>query len=190
MYKALLDMDGVIADFMTAICKAHGRPNPYYDPVTEEKARGTFDTEKIWGITPEEFWAPIQGYALDFWETIEKTPEADQIIRLVSREFGVDNVAILTAPSKDAGSVPGKRAWMDKNYPAFSKRMIFTSAKEFLAGGNRFLIDDRDKNIQGFEEAGGTGILVPRPWNRSWRLEKAVVKVIEEGLERKRYYGK
>jgi 5'(3')-deoxyribonucleotidase len=183
MYKAMLDMDGVLADFMKAICKAHNRPNPY---VNNPSAYSEFNTEKVWGITPEEFWAPIQGESLDFWAGIDKTPEADRIVRLVCREFGMDNVAILTAPSRDVGSVPGKRAWMDKHYPRLAKNMIFTSAKGFLAGPKRILIDDRDRNVVEFKQAGGDAILFPRLWNSSWMHDGEGMKILERELAKGR----
>lgn len=159
--QCLLDMDGVIADFMGQLCKYHGRPSPYLDPANY----GVWDTEILWGITVEEFWAPIKEDSLYFWRTILKTPEADKIVQYATQFFGEENVAILTAPSDDEGAVPGKRWWMKKLYPQFEKKMIFGSAKEFMAAPYRTLIDDRDKNVEGFRAAGGKAILVPRLWN-------------------------
>ena len=183
MYKALLDMDGVLVDFMKGICAAHNRPDPY---INNPLAYGEFQTEKVWGITPEEFGAPIQGEALEFWTGLDKTPEADKIVRLVCREFGADNVAILTAPSKDAGSVPGKRAWLNRHYPYLSHNVIFTAAKGFLAGPKRILIDDRDKNVQEFKKAGGDAILVPRPWNSHFMFKDEVMETLTRELTKGR----
>lgn len=183
----LLDMDGVIADFIGSLCKFHGRETPY----TKPESLGKFDTEKLWKISDKEFWAPIAKNSLEFWEGIEKTPEADEIVKLAVLEFGLENVCILTAPSKDAGSVPGKRAWISRFYPCFDKRMIFAtaSAKKFCAGKGKFLIDDKDSNVDEFNEAGGTGILVPRPWNAEHMLEKDLVDVVKKQIQEGKKYG-
>lgn len=172
--QCLLDMDGVIADFMTQLCIFHDRPSPYVDP----SAYGIWDTEKLWNITVDEFWAPIKKDSYAFWKMIPKTSEADAIVKLVSDTFGVENVAILTAPSDDEGAVPGKRRWMKRNFPQFEKRMIFGSAKEFLAAPYRVLVDDRDKNILSFEDAGGEGVLVPRLWNRAYHYADSSEKIV------------
>lgn len=185
--QAFLDMDGVIADFMGSLCKVHGRAIPYSDPA----CLGKFDTEKLWGISDEEFWAPIASNSLEFWERIEKTPEADEIVKLAVLEFGIENVCILTAPSKDAGSVPGKRAWISRFYPSFSRRMIFAtaSAKKFCAAKGKYLIDDKDSNVDEFDAVGGTGILVPRPWNAEHMLEGQLVEVIKEQIRTGKKHG-
>lgn len=165
-----LDMDGVIADFVGAIHKAHGREYCYSDP----SVRGRFEIEEIWGISTNEFWSTD---SYEFWDGVQPTPEAEGIVSLVSDRFGVDNVAILTAPSDGPGCVPGKRAWMRRYFPQFHKRMIFCAAgaKAFLAGDGRYLIDDRDKNIVDFQKSGGSAILVPRHWNTEHAIADQVV---------------
>lgn len=168
MKQCFVDMDGVIADFVSAISRAHNRPSPYTDPRTLGISLGLFDMEKIWGITAKEFWVPSNSH--EFWATIEKTPDADAIINLAESQFGSENVAILTAPSQAEGCISGKREWIKHHYPQFKQRIIFASAKEFLAGPDKFLIDDRDKNIDAFRGAGGTGILVSRLWNQCHNL--------------------
>jgi len=161
--QCLLDMDGVIADFMKACCAAHNRPDPYL----QESSLGIWETEKVWGITEREFWKPIDALGLGFWDGIVKTPEADRIVELLTETFGETNIAILTAPSFDPGCVPGKMAWIKRHYPQFKKRIIFGHAKEFLSAPYRVLVDDRDKNVENFRAAGGQAILVPRPWNKA-----------------------
>lgn len=178
--KCFLDMDGVIADFMGSLCRVHGKTNPYEDA----KALGCWDTEQLWGISEKEFWAPIAGNSLEFWQGIEKTKEADEIVELVSNAFGPANVVILTAPSSDHGSVPGKRDWIERHYPQFKKRMIFAtaSAKQFMASSTSVLVDDKDSNVAEFIRAGGHSVLVPRPWNMDHAREYKLMRVLREGL--------
>ena len=153
-------MDGVLADFVGGCLRAHGRPSPYTDPVN----LGIFEIEKIWGMSAEEFWKPCDGPR--FWDDLDKTPEADKIVQLVTRRLGTNNVAILTSPSMSPYCVPGKRRWMRRYFPQLAENMIFTSAKKFLAHPNAVLIDDRDDNIWDFLEFGGRAVTVPRPWNK------------------------
>jgi 5'(3')-deoxyribonucleotidase len=134
--KALvfLDMDGVIADFVGGITSLHGRPSPYSDP----KNFGEFHMDKIWGMTAEEFWAPLNRInSFDFWANLNPTPEAHDIVDLLSSRYGVENVCILTSPTLDSGCVPGKRAWTERHFPQLAKNMLFGSAKQFLAGPGR-----------------------------------------------------
>lgn len=176
MRQCLIDMDGVIADFVGAISLAHNRPNPYLKP----EAQGIWDMELLWGISAAEFYRPSD--CREFWVSMPKTPEADQIVELALASFGLANTAILTAPSSFEGCIPGKRAWIERYYPTLKSQMIFGSAKEFLAGPNRWLLDDRDKNVDAFQKAGGHGVLVPRPWNRGHLESGNVIGVLFEAI--------
>lgn len=178
--KCFLDMDGVLIDFLSGASKAHGRELPY----TKVENRGIWETEQLWGITSDAFWKPIDALGAGFWEDLPKTDECDEIISLVDNYFGLDNVAILTAPSDDPNCVIGKKLCLKKRLPMFKKRVIFTGAKEFLAGPNRVLIDDRDKNIKDFFEAGGYAIRVPRLWNMAHTQSHVVIQSIKKQLDR------
>ena len=164
MKYCFLDMDGVLADFVTGICTASGRPNPYTTPA----ARGVFDMEKLWGITAEEFWRDT--LADGFWEGLGKTEFADELVEMVLQRFSVEQVCILTSPSMAANCIPEKRAWVRKYYPQLAGNMLLGAAKHFLAGPDRMLLDDRDKNIENFDAYGGVGITVPQVWNKEWRF--------------------
>lgn len=159
-----LDMDGVIVDFVGGVCKAHNRKSPYL----EQSSYGVWDMEKLWGISVDEFWQPTEYPG--FWRQLEPTTDAEQIVKLVTNAFGLGNIAVLTAPSDSIWCVNEKREWMKSHFPALAKNMIFTSAKRFLAGEDRVLVDDRDKNIDQFSQAGGQTILVPRLWNRKYEF--------------------
>jgi len=166
--KVYLDMDGVLADFNLAAHAAHGREDCYPG---NPSAYGEWHIEKVWGYTPEEFWAPLQ--RTGFWESIRKTPEADMIVEACLTEVGPGNVAILTSPSLDAFSIPGKRTWISNHFPELTEQMIFTKAKGFVAGPNRILIDDCDRNIDEWSKERGWAIQVPRLWNREYPAAQA-----------------
>ena len=172
----MLDMDGVIADYVGATCRAHGLITPYGDV----NCFGIFEMEKCWGMTEEKFWEPLATF--DFWAKMPKTPEADEIVDLLIQKFSVENICILTNPSSYDGCIGAKKAWILENYPQFEKQMLFGASKHFLAGPGRFLVDDRTKNIQAFDGFGGIGITVPRPWNHRYAQRHNVVREIQSQL--------
>lgn len=157
--QALLDMDGVIADFLGGAARAHDRPWPYDDP----KALGVWETADLWGITVAEFWAPLRG--ADYWADLEPTADGFDILEAVEDAFG-DRVCLLTTPSKDPECPAGKLRWIAKHVPQYENRYLMGPSKEFCTGPNRLLIDDRDENVERFVAAGGTAFLLPRPWNK------------------------
>lgn len=177
--RAYIDMDGVLADFVGGMCQVHGKPSPY-DP-TNQQTLGRFDMEKLWGMSPSQFWYKAE--EPEFWCNLEKTSEADEIVELAVGGFGLENVAVLTAPPLSMGAVPGKRIWMKKHYPQLAKRMIFTGAKEFIAAPGRMLIDDKDSNVDGWEDEGGDGILLPRLWNRRHFQAKDCMDVLRREFD-------
>lgn len=168
-----LDMDGVIADFVGSCCRAHDLETPY----GKQNNMGIFEMEDCWGMTQEQFWAPLANVA--FWENLPKTPEADELVAYLIKIFGEENICILTNPSSYDGSIGGKKTWMENNFPQFEKQMLFGSAKKFLAGRERFLVDDRDKNLDAFRDAGGTAICVPRLWNHAYRDAGSVMQQVK-----------
>lgn len=173
--KCFLDMDGVIADFVGAIHKAHGREYCYADP----SVRGQFEINPIWGISASEFWSKD---SFEFWADIEPTTEASEIVSVLEEAFTTENVCLLTSPSLGVGSISGKRSWVAQHFPQFSNRMIFTSAKQFLAGPERLLVDDRDQNVADFRRHGGRAILVPRHWNSMHAQSDFVGQYISAGV--------
>jgi 5'(3')-deoxyribonucleotidase len=157
-----LDMDGVLVDFVTGICEAHGLDNPYLKP----EALGEFDMAKLWGMSNTAFWRPAKNLGLEFWASLKPTLYAKELVTLVESEF--ENVAILTAPSSDPSCIPGKRLWIEQHFPQFKKKIIFASAesKRLVAAANKVLIDDRDSNVEEWNQHSGIGVTFPCRWNK------------------------
>lgn len=179
-----LDMDGVLADFVSAVCQAHDRPNPYEDP----KNLGIFDMAKIWGMTAEEFWEPTNNPY--FWRDIPKLPDADELMEAVLTRFGTNNTCILSSPSSSQYCIPEKKQWIQIHYPRLAGHMLFGSAKQFLAGPGRTLIDDYDVNIARFAHAGGHGITYPQPWNKSHSIAPQRIQFVREALKKENSVGR
>lgn len=176
--QCLLDMDGVLADFNAGAYEVHRRDGYEAHP----EYRGIYTLQHCWGMTDNAFWQPINAYP-SFWALLPKLPDADGIVEFVTGVFGEENIAILTAPAWGPHCIPGKQQWIRQHYPQFKRRIIFGSCKEFCAGPERYLLDDRDTNVEKFDEAGGFGILVPRLWNSRWNEADHTLERLKEDLE-------
>jgi len=163
--KALIDMDGVLVDFNRPALALHGITYNLY-PVSTGwdiiAACNVLDPSKE--MTGQKFWSKFDQ---KFWAGLPKTAMCDRLIALAENRFGEDNVALLTSGQWPEAAA-GKTEWVRDNLPQYRERLIIGTAKEFLAGPNRLLIDDRDKNVDDFRANGGMAILVPRPWNKMW----------------------
>lgn len=70
------------------------------------------------------------------------------------------NPIILTGGAEEANAIgQGKNAWVQKNLNIPITKVIHESNKSKYAGSDKILIDDYDKNIREFQNAGGIGIL-------------------------------
>jgi 5'(3')-deoxyribonucleotidase len=177
--RGLLDMDGVIVDFIAGVSDLHGRPNPYQDPATHGKV-----TFEFWGLSREECWGPVDAAGADFWAALPKTPEADRIVNLAIRRFGLENVGILSNPAFGRGCIQGKMEWLNRYYPDLVDNAVFTAAKHLMAAPGNILIDDQDGNVDSFIKAGGEAVLVPRPWNTLHRRVDMPVWTVIQSLNR------
>jgi 5'(3')-deoxyribonucleotidase len=164
-----LDMDGVLVDFREGVCEIFLE-----------------DPSNNW-----EFWDEWKGVTFEninkvcdipFWASLSWTKEGKQILEMVEAIF--DDVYLLTTPMPNPGSATGKELWIEKHIQRYKNRMIITRAsKGLFAGSDRVLIDDKNQNIHDFVDAGGQGILIPRPWNELHNWSDIVLEVLENSLE-------
>lgn len=173
MINILLDMDGVIANFFKQACLYHGRS---YMP--EEITN--YNISEIWGLTNDEFWAPLTGY--DFWAGIEPYDYAHEMFEKLK---AIAPVTICTAPSYDHNCIAGKLNWLDKHLGVKLNDVVFASKKYLLADEGTILIDDHSEKVRMFSGCGGVGILFPQPWNHGeggWELiiEKTALEIMQK----------
>lgn len=157
--RVLIDMDGVLFDFVSAACAAHG--------VSESKinwAACGFDMYEGLGLSVQEFWAEIDAKGESFWSDMELYPWAKALLKSIRQICG-DNFYFCSTPSWAAQSSSGKILALQKNFPLHSRRFVLTPHKHLLANSETVLIDDSDTNVQNFTAAGGEAILFPQPWN-------------------------
>ena len=129
------------------------------------------------GVKKGEIWARITKRGAKWWAELEPHPWAKEFYEELCR---IDEVVILTSPSHIPTGASGKTQWMKKFFGGNFRQYIMTSRKDLLAKPGDILIDDMDKNIEAFTQAGGIGVLFPRPWNKaSEHSNQAVAKVLE-----------
>lgn len=154
-----LDMDGVLADFVSASITAHGRSDSH-----DSIATWDYPVEQ-WGISNADFWCLCQGRR--FWAEI--SPYSHHLDLLDMCEAYADEVFFLTSPSSTAHAdcIAGKSDWIAAWFGAdYQSKLIPTKHKHLLAASDRVLIDDSTDNIQAWAKAGGVGIGFGQPWNQ------------------------
>ena len=137
-YKIYVDMDGVLVDFDGGYEKLTGMTTREAD----EKG-------------PEFFWKPISKAGAKWWITLNWMPDGKQLWDYVKKY----NPELLSAPSREEASKMGKRIWVKRELPGAKLILRSADKKQEFASPTSILIDDREKNIEQWEAAGGIGIL-------------------------------
>jgi 5'(3')-deoxyribonucleotidase len=134
--RLYIDLDGVITDFNQQLAK-----------LLDKKLERSWD----FGNDPK-VWKKIDEAGEGFWKSMEWMPEGKELWDAAKKY----NPIILTAPSRHQSSWAGKRAWLKENLPKVP--YIIESKKEKHADKDSVLIDDREKNIKKWRDAGGIAI--------------------------------
>jgi hypothetical protein len=168
--RILLDLDGVIADFVAAAVELHKPSNPVVS---------SWNFFEEWGLTARDFWGPM-GY--NFWVNVPKTTDAVQIVQMCEEAVGSRNVCLLTAPCYTKGCRDGKRDWIRKHFPQYHRRHLIGAPKEFCASPNSLLVDDSDTNCETFANWGGHFCLYPNQANKARDNAHIAIEVLKKAL--------
>lgn len=184
--RILLDMDGVLVDFLGGACKLHGKvyPGLPHDPDTQTEQK-PWDIEPIFGMNAPELWDPM---GREFWEGLEPLPHCHEVVKILSDKFGEENICLLTSPVRTDGCIDGKMAWIRKHLPQFRRRFLVGPAKQFAASARHCLVDDHAKNIEAFRDAGGHVFMFPAPWNH--RFGEHPVSALKQWVEALDFIGR
>lgn len=152
------DMDGVLADFVSAALYVHGKQLPYHETKWDFCSQIGFD-----GPEDPKFWEPM---GFDFWRGLDPIEDGFKLLGVAEKLVGAENIGLLTSPSNNLGAVDGKLAWVDRYLPEYRPRTITCQSKGLIAGGYKVLIDDYDGNTESWAKGGGAAVTFPQPWNR------------------------
>ena len=156
-----LDQDGPLAKFMEALLRVHGR-----EDVLADYPNGQWLMGHHLGITDTQLVDAVEAEGVKFWSDLEPQPWAERLIALCEAH---DDVEIATDANFGVWAASGKRIWLRDHFAGrYLATAHITSRKQRLAHKHAILIDDSDKNVKAFIDAGGEAILWPMPWNNGW----------------------
>ncbi len=148
--RIYFDMDGVLADFNRGVWELCG--------IRAQAQDGKPDPEQ-----DERMWEAIRDTD-HFYDRLELMPGAKEMFDAVYGAYG-DRCGILTGiPRESRGIITAeqdKRNWTRRVLSENVKvdAVCRKHKKLYCTGPDCILIDDREKNIREWQEAGGTGIL-------------------------------
>jgi hypothetical protein len=155
--QVFIDLDGVLADFLTHACARFGR-------TLNELPTGVYDLSRLFGMPWAEIDARI-GRDYDFWRHVPMYPWTKNVITLL-REAQTDGVIgdlfVLSSPWQQSPEChKAKLEWCDANLGIPTSDAILTPHKSLLAGPNRLLIDDLPSHCEEWCKRGGYAITFP-----------------------------
>lgn len=177
--QILLDMDGVLVDFMSGAIKALNKA--YHKDITLEQYAtefGKWGTYDYYGISKKEFWQAIEN-VLGFWLDLQPIPWYKELYNYLSSK---GDVTITTAPSKSNSCVVQKYRWLEYYLNIKKEDVIMINKKQLLVAPGNILIDDSPDNVDRFSSVGGKAILVPSTWNTVNLTFEQVVYAIDSQL--------
>lgn len=136
-YKIYCDMDGVLTDFDHQFESLSG-----VDPSTYIEMYGK-----------KRFWNLIDTGGEEFWSEMSWTSGGRELWNFLEPYGPV----LLSTPSMNPKSRTGKKKWVELNLDP-SPKLILSHKKELHATPLSILIDDMDKNLIKWEQAGGIPI--------------------------------
>jgi 5'(3')-deoxyribonucleotidase len=208
MKNCYIDLDGVLVDWFSGICKTHTGLKAYYEV---EARRGTNDFHTFLPSTKQpdktmskgEFWEPFEH---DFWANLKWTSWGRDLLKLLEDKFGKENCYVCTALPQNFGAGSGKMEWLKRNMPDyfFKGRYFLTKMKWHLAHNTgSYLFDDKPSNISrfldvvfekrnievdsslvsSFSSPSGGAYLIPGYWNSEHEEVDNIIPNITEFLK-------
>ncbi len=163
----LLDMDGVITDFMYGAAKVFGVDHEW---LMSSAPKGSYYLfQDVLKVDQEGFDTHPGFMEETFWTELPELPWAKELHTELQKR---GDIRFVTKPMPHPACLSGKLKWLRKftDNPKFVD-MIPTHEKHLLARPDRILIDDCEKNCDLFYRENGQAILFPRHWNKDHKLE-------------------
>lgn len=170
--RIFLDVDGVLANWTKMACE---RTDVEYPKDFQFPNQMWLDSK----IGQKRIINASDDFS--FWMDLEKYPWSDEIVKMVAQSGKHWN--FLTKPMKTRHCFAGKAEWMFEHYPRYWDKMwIITGSKATVCRGpGDLLIDDLDKNLNEWTDAGGTTFEwkeVTDDWSGNWKERLAKLKEV------------
>jgi len=170
-----LDMDGVLTDFHGDVFALFGKKTKDVLPDWPEIQVGDGPKsqkikhpylEKALHMEAKEMWREINAEGEEFWSEMGELPWAKELYKGCCDRA---DTYILSSPSWKPDSLSGKIKWLFRFTGDRKFRKFLLGPDKFLcAKRGAVLIDDSMDKINAFDDAGGSTIIVPQPWNTAW----------------------
>lgn len=175
--RFLVDVDGVVADMVGALCRRV--------PGVEPTDFTSFEFNKAWGPAMCQVFYGVMGEP-GFVASMSAYMGAHQMVDGL-RELG--EVVFATAPFGSATWARERELWLRRQFPSV-EHVVHTSAKHLVRGD--VIVEDRTANALSWlrEHPEGRAVVVRRPWNAGdgehprIRVVKRVLDVVEVCRER------
>lgn len=148
-----LDLDGVIADFSSAIISL----------IAHNTVFASIGQDPLKGIDESKMWSAVEKAGLSFWTGLDKFTWSDELVKGI---YPLGDLYFLSSPGDtnkhaitSSQASAGKTLWVAKHYPDIP--IILTKHKHLLARPNSILIDDTQDKLGKFEEHGGQAFFWP-----------------------------
>jgi 5'(3')-deoxyribonucleotidase len=154
MQRIAIDMDEVIADFLTKYVSAYNAE--FQGAITKEQLMGLHLSE----IVDEAHRPRLQEFMRDetFFSDLPVMPGSQEVIRELMNQY---EIFITTAAMEVPASFAAKYEWLGKHFPFIPHtHIVFCGDKSILHAD--FLIDDTARHFKRFR---GEGILFTAPHN-------------------------
>jgi 5'(3')-deoxyribonucleotidase len=163
-----VDMDEVFSDFTGGACAAFGVSREELEAHRGESWSIVQALGKASGkeLTQEKFWKVIHLRGIEFWESLEVLPWADELFELL-QETNLE-WHIVSTPWGNEESEVGKRRWLKRYFGHGFDRYHFTKRKYLLSYPGTVLIDDAEHNTKKFasrKPIAGQAIVYPHQGN-------------------------
>ena len=175
-----LDLDGVCTDFVSAGALANGQTPAEVLGKWEREFEGEFRPYVVMGVAREEYWQAIDDAGEAFWIGLQQYPWFTELYQALS---DLAQVVFLSSATRAPSSLSGKLKWLQARFGRKFRDYIFTAHKQQLASPSALLVDDYERNVEGFLEAGGSAVLFPQPWNSNHHIEDRLEYALAQARE-------
>jgi len=148
-YKIFVDLDGVLTDFDKNIQDGFLRE---FNKENGTNIKDGFEFEDEYGSI--ELWKRVGKLGIEFWSEMPWMKDGKKLWNYI-KEYDTE---VLTKPSKQKICKQGKQIWCKRELGNDVKVNISNNKYEY-SKPNHILIDDLEKNINSWIDAGGIGIL-------------------------------
>ena len=181
--QILVDLDDVCNHFTMHVLSTllgYSVPEADYPIEVGYDIAAAYNSLYPFGRDTADFWSMVTP---DIWVDMPKREDTEWLLDLCASHVGRENVMICTKSVGHPLHFAGKIQWMRDNLPHWIQdQYSITPMKHAYARHDVMLIDDAGYNIDKFKATRfGRAILVPRPWNRNYRLDPHTH--IKESLE-------